>query len=656
MGAFMKPTLTVAKPRGTSLALLTLLVVSGGLMAYTAWTDSPIMDELPHIPAGYTYLTELDFRLNPEHPPLLKALAALPLLAERPHFPTNDPHWTESVNAQWDLGRIFLYRSGNDADAIIRLARIVPVLLSLLLIFLVFRVSRELMGPRWALLPTALVAFSPTMLAHGHYVTTDLGAAFGAFLALTAFAYSLQNPTRGRIIAAGLAFGVAQLLKFSLVMLIPLFGALALVWGIAHAVRASADTVRPSWRAQLGTVMKPLGTLILVMAVGFVLVYLVYLLFTWHYPVERQLSDTITILTDFESSRWVVPYLTPLVTNPIIKPFAEYLLGVSMVFVRASGGNTGYFLGAVTNKGWWFYFPLSLLMKETVGFLVLVAGGLLAGAAGFLASLLRGRRVRRAAEWLGTNFLEFSFLSFAALYWAASITSPLNIGVRHVLPTLPLLAILAVRMLKLWLMRRAAKAQNPTLPDKASRALPPALAYATATPSRALTTVAVALAVWHAGAALAATPYHLSYFNEAFGGTRNGYRYAVDSNYDWGQDLWRFRDAIGAYNRAHPDDPIRSLAIDFFGGDDPTRVLSPLGIEVTPWWPAKGDPREIGIEWLAVSANSLQGGLGEPVREWVRPPQDSYQWLADLKPTPQKFGEVPTPDLRAGTSIFLYRL
>lgn len=632
-------------------------------MIYTVWTDSPIMDELPHIPAGYTYLTELDFRLNPEHPPLLKALAALPLLTEQPHFPTDDPHWTKGVNAQWDLGRIFLYRSGNDADTIVRLARIVPVLLSLLLVFLVFRVSHELMGPRWALLPATLVAFSPTMLAHGHYVTTDLGAAFGAFLALVTFAYALQNPTRGKVIGAGLAFGVAQLLKFSLVMLIPLFGFLALVWGIAHAIRlsagrheASADTARTSWHARLSMAVKPLGTLALILLIGFILVYAIYLVFTWNYPVERQLSDTVTILTDFESSRWVVPYLTPLVTNPITKPFAEYLLGVSMVFVRASGGNTGYFLGAVTNKGWWFYFPLSLLMKETVGFLALVAGGFLAGAAGFMNSLFRGRRVRHAAEWLGTNFLEFSFLSFAALYWAASITSPLNIGVRHVLPTLPFLAILAVRMLKLWLMRHAAKTQNPLLPDKTSPAIPSAVAYATATTSRIITTIVVAFAVWHVGAALAATPYHLSYFNEAFGGVRNGYRYAVDSNYDWGQDLWRLRDTIAAYNQAHPDDPIRSLAFDFFGGDDPARVLSPLGIEVTPWWPAKGDPREIGIEWLAVSANSLQGGLGEPVRGWTRPPRDSYEWLTDLKPAPRKFGEVPTPNLRAGTSIFLYRL
>ena len=38
------------------------------------------MDELAHIPAGYGYIHNFDYRLNPEHPPLVKALAMFPVL------------------------------------------------------------------------------------------------------------------------------------------------------------------------------------------------------------------------------------------------------------------------------------------------------------------------------------------------------------------------------------------------------------------------------------------------------------------------------------------------------------------------------------------------------------------------------------------------
>ena len=51
------------------------------LMAFFSMRDdSATMDEVAHLPAGYSYLTQKDMRLNPEHPPLMKDLAAIPLL------------------------------------------------------------------------------------------------------------------------------------------------------------------------------------------------------------------------------------------------------------------------------------------------------------------------------------------------------------------------------------------------------------------------------------------------------------------------------------------------------------------------------------------------------------------------------------------------
>src|SRR3989344_7912952 len=126
------------------------------LMLWASFGDSAIMDELAHIPAGYGYVNNLDYRLNPEHPPLVKALAAAPLAFLYFYFPTGDPAWMKDINGQWAMGNDFLYGSGNDADYIVRSSRIGPMILTLLLIILIYAWSAELFGAWWALLPAIL--------------------------------------------------------------------------------------------------------------------------------------------------------------------------------------------------------------------------------------------------------------------------------------------------------------------------------------------------------------------------------------------------------------------------------------------------------------------------------------------------------------------
>lgn len=66
--------------------------------------NSAIVDELAHIPAGYAYLHYHDYRLNPEHPPLMKDLAAIPLQFMNLKFPLDSSAWTTDVNGQWEVG------------------------------------------------------------------------------------------------------------------------------------------------------------------------------------------------------------------------------------------------------------------------------------------------------------------------------------------------------------------------------------------------------------------------------------------------------------------------------------------------------------------------------------------------------------------------
>lgn len=627
-----------------------LMLIAGVLMLNTAASDAPIMDELPHIPAGYSYVRYLDYRLNPEHPPLLKALAALPLLAQNLTFPLTSSEWTTEVNGQWNIGRLFLFGPGNSPDAIVLAARLAPILLTLLLILLVFVWARELLGAWWALVPTFLFALSPTVLAHGHYVTTDIAATFGVIVSSYFFLKNLLHPSRGHLILAGIGFALAQLLKFSLFLLVPYFILLTGVYWIAKVLR---DDESGRARRAFRDLWRHVRSLVLIFLIGYVIVYAVYFVFTLNYPAEKQLSDTRAIVNSFVSPPWFPGLMDTLVQNPITRPFGHYVLGLSMVFVRASGGNTGYFLGTVTNVGWWYYFPVVFLLKESLPSLILM---LIASGIGVLhlirRSFVRGRW-RSFLNYLGTNFTEFALLVFIAIYWVASMRSPLNIGVRHILPTLPLFYMLATGGLKVWLSthRRTAALEAAALPPSAFDRLSAMVRDIGAGSLKFI--VIGGLLVWYAGETIAGAPYFLSYFNQAAGGTANGYRYAVDSNYDWGQDLNRFAVWVEGM-RANPANNMDRIAVDYFGGGNPQYLL---GKDFAlNWWSARGNPVESGIHWFAVSVNNLQGGIGPTVRGFTRNPADEYSWLVATRENEGGFGGVPRPDYRIGTSIFVYKL
>jgi hypothetical protein len=101
-------------------------------------------DETSHLPSGYTYLITGQLRLNPQHPPLVKLLAALPLYFLHPRLDLDDPAWTSEPPREWRFGMNFL--SENDADTLLFWGRLPTVLLALLLGFYVFRWARELFG------------------------------------------------------------------------------------------------------------------------------------------------------------------------------------------------------------------------------------------------------------------------------------------------------------------------------------------------------------------------------------------------------------------------------------------------------------------------------------------------------------------------------
>lgn len=606
-----------------------LLALMFGLMFFSAWNETAIMDELAHIPAGYSYLTQKDYRLNPEHPPLAKDLAAFPLLFANLNFPSNSKYWQEDINGQWALGSVFLYESGNNPDTILHLSRLPIMLLTILLGWLLFRWVRNRYGNSMGLLTLFLFATSPTFIAHGRYVTTDVAAAFGFFIGFVTFIKFLEQDASGEkpikyLAIAGLAFGTAQLLKFSLVLLGPFYLLLGAIW--AFAQNYTQTKFMFSWWEKaihiLKAELKIFGKIILIFLIGLAIIWIFYAYHVWNYPVERQIRDTEFILNSF-GIRLLADSTTWMAGHAFFRPLGEYFLGILMVMQRAAGGNTAYFLGEIANTAWWYYFPVAFLLKEQLGLLILaLIAGLLA-----LTYIYRSgvKSFDAVVEWIRDNFTLATALIFVTAYWAYSMKSNLNIGVRHVLPTFPFIYLLVSREIIKWI--KYVSITDPRNFMEWMKSLYEK--YIASTPKYVLVGIIV---LWMLLETMLAFPYYLSYFNELGGGPMNGYKYIVDSNYDWGQDLKRLRDVMD-------DVGIKKIKLDYFGGGSPAYYLNGAS---EPWWSSRGQPS--AGDWFAISVSNLEGSRGSPVRSFTKNPIDSYEWLQNKSPV-----------TRAGTSIFIYK-
>ncbi|MDP3953655.1 MAG: glycosyltransferase family 39 protein [bacterium] len=587
---------------GSKIMLAVVLALSLLLMFGSSLQESAVMDELAHIPAGYAYVNNLDYRLNPEHPPIVKMAAGLPLLFLDLNFPTDNEAWTEQVNGQWDMGYAFLYQSGNDADQIIQWSRLGPMILTLILVIFVYIWSRELMGKWWALLPAVAVALSPHFLAHGHYVTTDIGATLGILISLYYFNRYLASPTKKKLLIAGVAFGVAQLMKFSAIILVGHMLVMVVIYAFIRT-----DKIKGA----VGLLPRYLGKLFLIFAIGALTIYPLYALTTANYPPERQLSDTTTILqNDFQQGplKYVADATRWSSNKPLLRPYAQYMLGLLMVFKRSTETNTLYFMGQVNESGGPTYFPIIYGLKETLPMLIFLALGLLLSTHGALRSLSKG--TRRLKDYLNTNLHEFSALLFIFIYLAYSISSPLNIGFRHLMPVIPLFYILATGSLRKYALKSAHRRQLKTA-------------------------LVLFLFLWQGTLAFTSYPYYLPYFNE-FVGTDNGWRYVTDSNYDWGQDLKRLAQLTER-------EGIDRIAVHYFGAGSPEYYL---GDGALRWESRMGNPIESGVEWLAVSVNQLQASVAPTAPGFRRDIESEYRWLEDSY----------NPDFIAGKSIFVYKL
>jgi len=556
--------------------------------------DSQIVDEIPHVGAGYSYLVKQDMRLNPEHPPLAKDLAAIPLLfmgLKQTAF--ESAHWLNTINSQWEFGRLLIYNSGNNGDDIKFFSRLPMLLFYILSAIIIFKWGGQLYGETGGIIALMIFLFSPTVMAHSRFVTTDVPALFGVLLSIYTFTNYLKQPTRRHLLIAGLAFGVALLLKFSTFLLGPFLIAIGIFHGLIFDRHKYGH-----WKYGLRTIWGSLA----IFAIGFFgVVWLVYGFHVWNYPPEQQFYDTKALLSSF-GNRTVADAVIWMADKPFIRALGQYLFGFLMVVQRSSGGNTIYFLGEIVNKGGPIYFPFVYFIKEPLAWWIL-AFIALAGATYRVASVRRGWK--RTFQWAHDHFAEVVMVGWLVFYWIISIRSTLNIGVRHLLPTYPFVIMLVAGQIARtaeWLRHH----EKPFI--------------------KAFSVTIALLLGWYMYENIRIFPYYLTYFNQTVGGPSGGYRYVTDSNLDWGQDLKRLSLYVKENN-------IEAISLDYFGWADPYFYMGnqAIGVSAGSYRDARDFLRRNQTDgWIAISATFFQQATS-PSADNPNKKLD-YLWLKAYEP------------------------
>jgi hypothetical protein len=433
-----------------ALLVSAVLILLACIRIASTWTVfNHTSDEPSHIACGMEWIDRGVYRYEPQHPPLTRVAAAIGpyLLGARSHGNTD-------INEEG----LAILHSGNRYESILSASRAGNLAFFVLASAAVFLWGRRVLGQAGAVVSVALFTTLPIVLAHSGLSTTDMGLTATFALTLFALVHLAQFPTWRNALILGVAAGVMLLSKHSALAYFPLAAILC------AAVFAWGE------RSRLSALFRP-GIRLL----GFCLL--------------GALLAALIVWGGFRFSVGPVNHLG------MSLPAPELFEGIEQVRVHNQQGHPGFLLGSNSNAGWWLFFPAVFFYKTPIAMLLLLAAAV---------ALPAVRRI--PGQWP----LWLPWAVFAAVFLFA-MTARINIGLRHILPVFPFLAVISASALVGLLQDRSNGTWRPW--------------------------TAVALFAWLAGSTLSAHPDYIPYFN-AFAG-QHPENIVVDSDLDWGQDLKR---------------------------------------------------------------------------------------------------------------------
>jgi 4-amino-4-deoxy-L-arabinose transferase-like glycosyltransferase len=323
--------------------------------------------------------------------------------------------------------------------------RVANVIFFLICGGLVFYWSRALFGYNAGFASLLFYVTTPIVLGHTGLATTDMGYTAMFLLALLATNAWLDNPSVRQSVNAGIA--VALMLGAKLSGLVHWPAAVLLI------LAAKADMRR-----------------------------------------RRRVSAFPLSVEHFRSA---ILYIVPVFFIALVLLYkgdiAKFFVGIGDGITKNKYGHALWLFGPLNNQGVWYFFPVVFFFKVQLAFLI-------SAIYGIMKILPDIRNDKKTLDSLIPAFAAFAVL-------LVSTTSNINLGVRHVLPMFPLLAIPAgYGLYCLW---------------KSKKILP--------------RICAVFLGVWQLTGVLHTYPEHIAYFNELAGAKPE--RISYDSDFDWGHSL-----------------------------------------------------------------------------------------------------------------------
>jgi hypothetical protein len=541
--------------------LLAIIGVSRIISTYHVFSQST--DEPDSVAPGMEWLQYGTYTFEPLHPPLARVAASIgPYLAGL-RLKDHRNLWIEGNEVLQSNGR-YLHN--------LALARVGILPFFVLATFLVWYWARSRYGDAPALIAVFLFTTTPIILGHAGMATTDTAEMATFTLAVFVFINFLERPTLLRAAIVGAATGLAIIAKFSgLPFLVASFAALLLCSLLLARQRLGIRSPSTSgWCWVHACVLAAVASCLVIWAgYRFSMGSAATAADRPHYTID-QIIGTHGALHDAAYRIAEMPLV----------PAPAFFQGLAKVRFKNYQGHKSYLLGDVRQTGWWYFFPVAFAVKTTIPLMIFTAVGVF-----YLCK----------SGWQERDWVIAAPVIVSAAVFLVCLKSQINIGVRHLLPIYPLLAITGgVAAYRLW---------------------------QTTTGKYLARTLIVALLAWQLVASIRSHPDYLAYFNE-FAGSHPE-KILIDSDLDWGQDLLRLSSAL---HERH----IEQVSVAYAGSKN--LDLNNFGLPSFRVLP----PHQPTTGWIAISLFCLKvGELGEPV--------DSYSWLQAYQPV-----------ARVGRSIFLY--
>lgn len=573
--------------------VLLMLAVHAALLAWGAYQHSPTMDEPTYLAAGISHLTLCRFELGRVSPPLLRMVAAAPVLLAEPKT-----DWTAYTDfpgsrADWQVARDFLEANGSRSFWLFRVARWACIPFSLLGGYVCFRWAVELYGAPAGLVASALWCFSPNILGHGQLMSPDVGGAAIGVLACYLFWRWLGKPGWGAATGAGVGLGLAELTRTTWLILYPTWILVWLIWQWrARREQQQVAGARAAYQFAFCMLLS-----LYVLNLGYLFEGSFQKLGKFRFVSEtlagpgsgvgapgNRLADT-----------WLGELPVPLPRN--------YVLGIDIQKSDFERRWWSYLGGEHRYGGWWYYYLYGLAVKVPLGTLLLV----------MLAALRRLGKNRVAWRWRDDLVL---ILPAVFVFVLVSSQTSFSHHVRY--------AFLALPFLFVWSGRVGSAFRRESWKTAA---------------------VVTAALLWTISSSLTVYPHSLAYFNELVGGPQHGHQHLINSNIDWGQDLLYLRRWLDEHPR------VGRLRLAYYGPVDPD--FAGIDFTLPPRFSRlqhPGSEAAIHLEpgWYAVSVTFLRG---RPYGSYNGRGERADVALYDFN----YFLEL-TPTAMAGYSIYIYRV